>query len=268
MIKANKMICDIIPAFIVILFTIFTMCQIMTNAYAAMNVPVQVKCDSGIALKDTDTFTISYYNLDDDTQSLTSVEVSGTKAGNIPVEDGVYRIKNIKYNGTNEKIKESYGISGDFAAYAELNETVSVTLTIGSQSTKELEGAYDPQNASDEYTVIMDENHDENGQPKDGYIEGLDDDVIPDEDMNERSTVETGEDSDTSEDDLDELDKQILGEEGSSTTPSESDVVVEHYDNDNNTSLGTHIIWKLVPLFIIFTIIMIGVYIGYKKGKI
>lgn len=246
---------------------VFALCQTMTNAYAAMDVPIQIKCDSGISLQDSDTFTISYYSMDDEAQTITSVEVNAAKAGHVTVDDGMYRIKSIKYNGTNEKIKKSYGVSGDFSAYSDINETVPITLTAGSESTKALEGTYDPQNADSEYKVIMDENHDENGQPKDGYIEGLDENIIPDEEFDANTSSDVNKNSSTEGSDWDKLDQEILGEDGNSTTaPGSAEVIVEYYGKDDSVSHSHRILWKLVPLGVIFVIAMTGVYIAYKKG--
>lgn len=244
-------------------------CSTITCAYAAMSVPVQVNCDKDIILQDSDTFTISYYCMDDETEIVSSTEINAKKAGSISVNDGMYRIKSITYNGTNQTISESYGISGDFSAYSDLNETSTISLAIGSDACKELEGDYDLSAAAATYNVIMDANHDENGQPKDDYIPGLDDDIIPDESITATDQdQEVQSDQDLSQEDQEYLDQIIANETESSNTGS-GEVVVEHYDEDDGEkNLGSSILIRLFPLGIAFIIAMLCVYIAHKKNII
>lgn len=253
-------------------------CNTISCAFAAMNVPVKVVCDSGITLQDTDTFAISYYNIDDDTQKMTTVQISAKSAAPVAVEDGLYRIKSITYNGTNSTISSAFGVSGDFSAYSDINETTPITLTIGSNSCKELEGNYDANQADGTYNIIMDANHDENGQPKDGYTPGLENEIIPDEPEDGKGNVQNDEqDEDTgSSDSLEDLDKEILGDEGGSQSSSgqtqaagSGEVVVEHYedvdDQDGEDHVASSVLSRLTPLIIIFVVVMVGVYIAHKK---
>lgn len=252
-------------------------CNTISCAFAAMNVPVKVVCDSGITLQDTDTFTVSYYNIDDDTQKMTTVQISAKSAAPVAVEDGLYRIKSITYNGTNNTISSAFGVSGDFSAYSDINETTPITLVLGSSSCKELEGNYDANQADGTYNIIMDANHDENGQPKDGYTPGLEDEIIPDEPEDGKGNVQNDEQNEDtgSGDSLEELDKEILGDDGSSQSSSgqtqtagSGDVVVEHYetdDQDGEDHVARSVLSRLIPLIIIFVVVMVGVYIAHKK---
>lgn len=253
-------------------------CNMISCAFAAMSVPVKVVCDSGITLQDTDTFTVSYYNIDDDTQKTTTVQISTKSATPVAVEDGLYRIKSITYNGTNSTISTAFGVSGDFSAYSDINETTPITLAIGSNSCKELEGNYDANQADGTYNIIMDANHDENGQPKDGYTPGLEDEIIPDEPEDGRGSTQNDEQNEDtgSSDSLEELDKEILGDEGGSQSSSgqtqtagSGEVVVEHYDDvddqDGEDHVASSVLSRLTPLIIIFVVVMVGVYIAHKK---